>query len=42
MTMVFRVHDKSMLDQLKVGDKVQFNAVKDNGKLTVTDIKIDK
>lgn len=41
MTMVFRVNDKSMLDKIKVGDKVKFKAIKDNGKLTVTDIKVD-
>lgn len=41
MTMVFMVNDKNMLDKLKVGDKVKFKAIKDNGKLTVTDIKVD-
>ena len=42
MTMVFRVKDKSMLDKIKVGDKVEFKAIKDNGLLTVTDINIAK
>lgn len=42
MTMVFRVKDKGMLDTIQVGDKVKFKAVKDNGKLTVTNIKVDQ
>ena len=41
MTMVFRVKDKSMLDSLQVGDKVKFKAISEEGKLTVTDIKVD-
>lgn len=39
MTMAFQVSDPALLDKLKPGDKVQFNAVKNNGKLTVTEIK---
>jgi len=39
MTMVFRVADPAMLDKVKPGDKVQFAAAKQDGKLTVTDIK---
>ncbi len=35
MTMVFRVKDPAMLDQLKVGDKINFLAEKWNGSLTV-------
>lgn len=42
MTMVFQVKSKSLLDDVKVGDKVKFKAAKENGKLTVTDIKADK
>jgi len=36
MTMVFRVKDKAMLDQVKVGDKINFVAEEPNGQLTVT------
>ena len=40
MTMVFRVQDPAMLKQVKVGDKIKFDADRINGQLTVT--KIDK
>lgn len=40
MTMVFRVQDAAMLKQVKVGDKVKFEADKVNGQFTV--IKIQK
>ncbi len=36
MTMVFRVKDPAMLDQVKVGDKVNFVAEKVGGQFTVT------
>ena len=39
MTMVFQVSDAALLDKVKPGDKVQFNAIEQGGKLTVTDIK---
>lgn len=39
MTMVFRVKDPSMLDQLKAGDKVKFEAQDVGGALTVTAIE---
>lgn len=42
MTMVFKVKDMSMLDNIQVGDKVKFKAKEANGKLTVTEIKVDK
>ncbi len=42
MTMVFRVQDPSMLDQVKVGDSIQFTAEKIEGKLTVTKIQAAK
>jgi Cu(I)/Ag(I) efflux system protein CusF len=42
MTMVFRVKDIAMLDQVKAGDKVKFNAEKLNGALTVTAIEVGK
>lgn len=40
MTMVFRVAEPSLLEGLKVGDKVQFAAMDANGVLTVTAIKV--
>ncbi|KDB52819.1 hypothetical protein X805_15530 [Sphaerotilus natans subsp. natans DSM 6575] len=36
MTMVFRVQDAGMLDAVKVGDKVKFDADKVGGQYTVT------
>jgi Cu/Ag efflux protein CusF len=39
MTMVFRVQDAAMLKQVKVGDKVKFEADKVNGQFTVTKIE---
>ena len=36
MTMVFRVKDQSMLEQVGVGDRIRFVAEEPNGKLTVT------
>ena len=42
MTMVFRVKDAAMLDQVKSGDKVKFIAEKINGALTVTTLQLNK
>ena len=39
MTMVFRVQDPVMLKQVKVGDKVRFDADRINGQFTVTKIE---
>jgi Cu(I)/Ag(I) efflux system protein CusF len=39
MTMVFRVADPSLLDKVKQGDKVQFNAEKRDGAIVVTVIE---
>lgn len=39
MTMVFRVADPKMLDQVKAGDKVKFEADKVNGALTVVTLE---
>ncbi len=39
MTMVFRAQDPAMLNQVKVGDKVKFDADKINGQFTVTKIE---
>lgn len=39
MTMVYRVKDAAMLDQLKPGDKVKFDAEKLGGAFTVTKIE---
>ncbi len=38
MTMVYRVKDSAMLDQVKAGDKVRFQAEKIGEALTVTNI----
>jgi Cu/Ag efflux protein CusF len=38
MTMVFRVQDAGMLDTVKVGDKVKFDADKVGGQYTVVKI----
>lgn len=42
MTMVFQVKDPAMLDAVKQGDKVMFNAEKANGALVVTEIQLVK
>jgi len=39
MTMVFRVQDAAMLKQVKVGDKVKFDADRINGQITLTKIE---
>lgn len=39
MTMGFDVADKKMLEGLKVGDKVRFQAEMVNGKATVTELE---
>ncbi len=39
MTMVFKVKDPAMLEQVKAGDKVKFTAAKLNGALTVTALR---
>lgn len=38
MTMVFGISDKQMLSRFKVGDKVRFQAVDENGQLRVTEM----
>jgi Cu(I)/Ag(I) efflux system periplasmic protein CusF len=38
MTMVFRVADQAMLDKVKAGDKVEFEADRVNGAITITKI----
>lgn len=42
MTMVFAVRDKAMLDGLKAGDKVRFEAEEVNGAKTVMEIRSAK
>jgi Cu(I)/Ag(I) efflux system periplasmic protein CusF len=42
MTMVFHVQDPAMLKQVKVGDKVQFEAGRMNGQIAVTTIQKSK
>ena len=39
MTMVFRVQDPAMLKQVKVGDKVKFDADRISGQIMVTKIQ---
>ena len=39
MSMVFHVKDPAMLDDVKAGDKVQFQAEKANGQYFVTRIE---
>ena len=39
MTMVFQVKDPAMLDKVKAGDKVKFQAEKTGGAFTVTQIE---
>jgi Cu/Ag efflux protein CusF len=40
--MVFRVKDPAMLKQVKVGDKVQFEAGHVNGEIAVTSLQKSK
>ncbi len=42
MTMVYKVKDPAMLDQVKAGDKINFVAENVNGVLTVNDIETTK
>jgi len=42
MTMVFQVRDLAMLDQVKAGDKVKFDAEKLGGAYTLTKIEAAK
>jgi len=42
MTMVFQVKDASLLDKVKAGDKVSFNAEKIPGGYAVTAIEVAK
>jgi Cu/Ag efflux protein CusF len=42
MTMVFQVKDPAMLDQVKAGDKIRFQADKIGGQYTVTKIEAAK
>ena len=42
MTMVFRVQDAKLLDQVKMGDNVRFHAEQMNGALMVTKIEAVK
>jgi Cu(I)/Ag(I) efflux system periplasmic protein CusF len=39
MTMVFQVKDPAILDQVKAGDKIKFDAEKVGGAFTVTKIE---
>ncbi len=39
MTMVFQVKDPAMLDRMKAGDKIKFQAENINGAITVTQVE---
>ena len=39
MTMVFRIADPAMLDDLAVGQQIEFEAERINGRLTVTTLR---
>ncbi len=39
MTMVFRVKDATLLDNVKEGDKIKFTAEKIDGNMTITQIE---
>ena len=42
MTMVFRVQDDTMLDQVKAGDKVEFVVERMNGAMVITKLQLNK
>jgi Cu/Ag efflux protein CusF len=42
MSMVFRVQDPAMLKQVKIGDKIKFEADRVNGQITITKIQKSK
>lgn len=42
MTMIFRVQDPAMLKQVKVGDKVQFEAERTTAGITITKMQKGK
>lgn len=42
MTMLFRVKDPAMLEQVKAGDKVKMTVEKLNGALTITALQVAK
>jgi len=42
MSMVFNVKEKAMLDNIQVGEKIQFIVIQDAGKMVVTDIQPGK
>lgn len=42
MSMVFRVKDQAMLDQVKVGDKISFVADKVGGQFTVIKLEVQQ
>ena len=42
MTMVYRIKDPAMLKTVKVGDKIKFDADRENGVFTVTKIEKSK
>jgi len=39
MTMVFNVKDKTFLDKVQIGDKIQFVVIMEGGKMVITEIR---
>ena len=39
MTMVFTLKDPAVLENFKVGDKVKFKVVREDGKMLVTELQ---
>lgn len=39
MTMVFQVREKALLDTVKVGEKIRFQLISEQGRYVVTDIQ---
>ena len=42
MTMVFDTRDKSLLENVKAGDKIRFRVISENGKMIVTELHPEK
>lgn len=42
MTMAFRIRDSALMEQVKVGDQINFVAQKDKGQIIVTRIEVKK
>lgn len=42
MTMVFNVKDKALLNDLRVGEKVRFRAIQEQGRYVIVDMKAQR